>query len=300
MSPRHVSAPAAATTATRGRVIERAGEQLDPTHNIPPAPRQVKAPSVASVLDQALMLAARGLPCFPCGTNKCPTTPHGFLDASADLAAVRNLWATHPGELVGVRTGATSGLDVLDIDRKHEQAARWWSAHRDRLRATRVHRTRSGGLHLLFEHAPGLRCSASKIVPGVDVRGDGGYIIWWPAAELPVLCEAPVAPWPAWLLMRLVPQPRPVPPPTGVTVPDPHALAQLARLVADAPEGRRNALAFWAACRAGEMVASGLLSMATAVAVITEAAICAGLPRTEAERTARSGVHIGGGLGRAR
>jgi hypothetical protein len=35
-------------------------------------------------------------------------------------------------------------------------------------------------LHFFFQHAPGLRCSRGLIAPGVDVRADGGYVIWWP------------------------------------------------------------------------------------------------------------------------
>jgi hypothetical protein len=71
------------------------------------------------------------------------------------------------------------------------------------------------------------------------------------------------------------------------------------QLVANAPEGKRNRLTYWAACRTGEMVASGLLAAETASAIISEAAIHAGLPRGEAERTARSGIHAteGGGRG---
>jgi hypothetical protein len=65
-------------------------------------------------------------------------------------------------------------------------------------------------------------------------------------------------------------------------------------MVAGAREGERNSLTFWCACRAGEMVAAGVLSATTAIAVIAEAATRSGLPRTEAERTARSGVVTGG------
>jgi hypothetical protein len=79
-------------------------------------------------------------------------------------------------------------------------------------------------------------------------------------------------------------------------VPDDHALARLVRLVAGAREGERNDLTYWAACRAGEMVASGLLGAETAAAVIAEAATRAGLPRAEAERTACSGIRTIGGL----
>jgi hypothetical protein len=247
---------------------------------------------IARALNAALMLASDGRQCFPCAPNKRPASPHGFLDASADAVALRELWSKCPGQLVGVRTGDTSGIDLLDLDRKHRQAAEWWTAHRHRLPVTRVHRTRSGGLHLLFQHAAGMRCSAGKLAPGIDVRGDGGYVVWWPVAGLPVLRDAPCVPWPEWLRAQLLSPPRSVVP--RITVPDGHALVGLIRLVAGAREGERNHLTYWAACRAGEMVASGLLGADAAVALIAEAATRAGLPRLEAERTARSGIRTGG------
>jgi hypothetical protein len=52
---------------------------------------------------------------------------------------------------------------------------------------------------LFFQHQRGLRCSTSKIELGVDVRADGGYVVWWPASGGRVLCEGPIAPWPASL-----------------------------------------------------------------------------------------------------
>lgn len=254
----------------------------------------VSAKTIERALGGALMLASEGRLCFPCAGSKRPTTPRGFHDASADPAALRELWSKCPGQLVGVRTGNASNIDVLDLDPKHREAAEWWTAHRDSLPATRVHRTRSGGLHLLFQHAFDIRCSASKIAPGVDVRGDGGYVIWWPIAGLPVLREATLARWPEWLRTQLVSPHRPAA--SRATVPDCRALTRLVRLVAGAREGERNDITYWAACRAGEMVASGLFGADAAVALIVEAATRAGLPPVEAERTARSGVRTGGGL----
>jgi Bifunctional DNA primase/polymerase, N-terminal len=247
------------------------------------------ATSVTRALNNALTLAPMGLACFPCTYSKRPACKHGFHDATTDPAVLRELWAKHPGDLVGVATGEASGVDVLDIDPKHQEAVEWCKAHHERLPKTRVHTTRSGGVHVLFCHAHGLRCSASKIACGVDVRANGGYIIWWPATGLRVLRAAPLAGWPQWLLDQLMflVQPHPAP---RIVVPDTCALSQLVRLVASAHEGERNSLTFWAACRAGEMVASGLLDTESATAVIAEAGICAGLTRVEAERTARSGV----------
>jgi hypothetical protein len=140
----------------------------------------------AAALDAALALAAAGRKCFPCGVNKRPATPHGFHDAATDPAVVRQLWRQWPGPLVGVSTGEASGVDALDLDAKHPEAGGWWATHRARLPVTRTHRTRSRGLHLLFWHAAGLRCTAGVIAPGVDIRADGGYVIWWPASGLAV------------------------------------------------------------------------------------------------------------------
>jgi hypothetical protein len=193
-----------------------------------------------------------------------------------------------------VPAGERSGLHVLDIDIR-SGGRTWFADHHDSLPATRVHRTRSGGLHLFFRHQQGLRCSAGRIAPGIDVRASGGYVIWWPAAGCPVLSGLPAAPWPEWLRAQLSSPARP--PTLRVRVPNDHSLRGLIRLLASARSGERNSLTFWAACRAGEMVASGLLRADTAAEVIAEAASRAGLPFAEARRTAWSGIRAGGGLG---
>lgn len=159
-----------------------------------------------STLDHALRLAANGVPCFPCGPSKAPACPAGHKASTRDAIALAALWRAHPGILIGVPTGAASGFDVLDVDPRHG-GHMWEAEHRDRLPATRIHATRSDGRHYLFRHAAGVRCSGSKIAPGVDVRADGGYVIWWPAAGLDVQCHAEAADWPAWLLQTLRPPP---------------------------------------------------------------------------------------------
>jgi hypothetical protein len=248
-------------------------------------------------LQAALELAATGLPVFPCLADKSPATPHGFKDAVADPDGIRALWGQHPGELVGVPTGMVSGFDVLDLDIKHVEATTWWNEHRHRFPRTRIHQTRSSGMHLIFKRDDAMRCSAGKIVLGVDTRANGGYVIWWPAAGLPVISDAPPAPWPGWILAEFRPRPQPQMA-SIVRVPDERLLVRLVQMVAGATEGERNSLTFWCACRAGEMVADGLFSAETAIAVITEAATRCGLPRAEAERTARSGItRTGGGRG---
>ena len=57
----------------------------------------------------------------------------------------------------------------------------------------------------------------------------------------------------------------------------------------------QSRLTYWAACRAGEMVADGLLDAGSAIFLIAEAAISAGMTRYEAQQIARSGVRKGAG-----
>src|SRR5262249_4407804 len=128
-------------------------------------------------LQAALELARTGLAVFPCAHNKKPCTPHGFYNASKDASEVRELWRCHAGTLVGIRTGEASNVAVLDIDAKHAAARQWFADNRHRLLPTRAHRTPGGGIHLIFAHVEGLRCSTGKIVLGVDVRAEGGYAI---------------------------------------------------------------------------------------------------------------------------
>ena len=250
----------------------------------------------SQALKEALLLVERGVPCFPCRADKRPATLHGFKDASRNRNDLEHIWRRYPGPLVGVPTGEASGFDVLDIDKQHH-GDHWFLDNKSALLPTRAHRTRSGGIHLLFKHTEAFRCSAGKIAPGIDVRAIGGYVIWWPAAGLPVLSDMPVVAWPAWLRALLRSRPRPEF--QRITVPDQYVLMRLVRLIAGAREGERNKMTYWAACRAGEMVASGLLAADLAAAVIAEAATRAGLPRAEAERTAWSGVRTTGGIANA-
>jgi hypothetical protein len=241
---------------------------------------------------------ATGLPCFPCGGNKSPAIPGpgGHKHATADAAALRMLWRRYPGELVGVRTGEASGLSVLDIDGpKHPEADVWLAAHRGRLPATRIHRTRAGGLHFVFRHIPGVRTTRSRLATGVDTCAGGAYAIWWPAAGYPVVCDAAPAPWPEWLLRALRP-PAFLQPPiihdnkglVGNALRD-RLVQPLLRTVERAKEGQRHGTLFWAACRVGELITAGQVGSEWAAQQLAQAAATAGLPDIEARRTIADG-----------
>ncbi len=143
-----------------------------------------------------------GIPVFPCGSDKRPYTEHGFKDATTNLEAIDSWWAEYPDALIGVPTGRASRIDVVDID---PEGLGWYTEHADALAAARVHRTRRSGFHLLYrDPAVEIRNSASQIAKGVDVRGEGGYIIWWPAHGCEAVGDlADITEPPAWLLEKL-------------------------------------------------------------------------------------------------
>lgn len=242
-------------------------------------------------------LAAQGYAAFPCRLDKAPACPQGFKAASTDPAATAALFRRYPAPLVGVATGAVSGFSVLDLD-MGKGGDSWWEANRGRLPPTRTHETRSGGLHLLFRHVPVLRNTVSRLASGVDTRGDGGYVVWWPADGFTVLNPDIMAPWPTWLLQQLAPKQARKTPADLVTASSAFqeaSLAGLVRFISSASEGQRNDSVFWAACRAGQAVRAKVLSEEAAIGMIARAARDAGLPAREAEKTAASGVKTGMG-----
>ena len=243
-------------------------------------------------LEAALTLAATGLPVFPCRADKRPACPRGFKSASRDPTAIGDLWRRYPGQLIGVPTGEVSGFDALDIDPRHGGDA-WLETNRPHLPVTRTHKTKSGGQHLLFTHHQGLRNSAGRIAPGVDVRADGGYIVWWVAAGLPVLSDAPNADWPDWLV-ELARRPTALPTAGGAVAP--YAAAALASELAAlrvTPEGGRNDALNVAALRLGHLVGSGALDEPATRAALESAGLELGLSEREVRATVKSGLNAG-------
>lgn len=250
-------------------------------------------------------LEGRPLPIFPCYANKRPACANGFKDANDEPARIAALWGGRTGLLVAVPTGEVSGIAVLDID----AAGRNWLAENEhRLPPTRGHQTRSDGLHIVFRHRPGLRCSQGVIAPGVDVRAEGGYVIWWPVLGYGVEDRA-LAEWPDWL----VPQDGDRRPKTGAFVPvqmrdDAPGMGRqrtdnlvrrserILRCVEAAPVGTRNARLFWAARRFAEMIAEGAIRPWVAGQLLEEAARQCGLVRDDGIGAVRATIHSG--LGR--
>jgi Bifunctional DNA primase/polymerase, N-terminal len=226
-----------------------------------------------------------GYAVFPCREDKTPACSHGLHDASKDPEVITRLWRRGPGPLIGVATGAPSGVSVFDCDHKHPSAHDFWKANGQRLLPTRCFQTHSGGLHLLYADPEGIvRCSQggqNGLPFGCDTRGTGGYVIYWFATGLECRDHSPPAPWPEWLheAMR---KPEPLPQQTSIvaaTNPD-RALDGLLSTMAAAKEGNRNATLFWAACRCVEK--------GFATTALRAAAIQSGLDARSVDKTIAS------------
>jgi Bifunctional DNA primase/polymerase, N-terminal len=253
--------------------------------------------TIERALRYALHLAAQGVECFPCrDIDKRPVCPQGFKNATADANELKILWAHFPGALIGVPTGKR--FVVLDLDLQHVEAQAWYEQHRNALQPTRTHPTPSGGRHLFFQPHPDFRTTAGIIEHGVDTRGEGGYVIWWPGRKrrYEPMHRNVLAPAPAFLLDELA-KPAPDDPlaryaaqataqvftRNGAQQQSLTQLEAVLRTAAAAPEGERNATTFWAANRVIDMIATGEADD-SAVAALRGAAIQAGLTAREVQR----------------
>lgn len=116
----------------------------------------------------ALEYAEAGMPVFALRPgSKKPLQKGWQAMASSDTRVVEKTWAENPAANVGVLCG--NGLVVIDADDADAE---------DVIRDLGVPDTTSvrtaRGIHLYFE---GVSRNRGNLLPGVDVRGDGGYVV---------------------------------------------------------------------------------------------------------------------------
>ena len=139
------------------------------------------------MLQTALALIQHSLAVFPCRPRtKWPATAHGCKDASLDPDVIRDWWTASPHAGIAVATGAKSNCFVLDVDGLDGQhALDKLEAQHGELPRTLTVITPNHGMHLYFRPPPGVtvRNSVGKIAPGIDVRGEGGYVLAPPSVH---------------------------------------------------------------------------------------------------------------------
>lgn len=292
-----------------------------------------------SPLEAALAYAALGLPVFPvapvdrrsgaCGCKDGPACEsvgkHPLVrwtdKASTDPGQIAKWWrGWKPDANIGMPTGRRSGLIVVDIDPQHGGHLTRAALEKEGkvFPPTLAARTRSGGWHFAYQAPEGVQVPNTTAAlagvgatPGIDVRGDGGYVIVAPSIR-PIdpdprtgalrfgryawALQYTLAPAPSWVVTpkarpeRRIDGPESQPTSRDRPGPDPHkraaaALAGEVRRVSDSrDQGRNNAL-FQAAANLFEIVNAGYLNEAQVRAELTAAACAVGLGEGEIRQT---------------
>ena len=210
-------------------------------------------------LTAALSYARRNWPVFPLRpASKRPLSRRGFLDATLDPTLVSDWWRRRPDAGIGIATGGTAGLLVLDIDPAKGGADSLVGL--GPVPPTVECLTGGGGRHFYFQHPGGEVRSGVGLWPGIDLRADGGYVCAPPSShpsggtyswqEGSAPGDREVAPTPDWLLERLRNGKSPLPDPMRVF-----------------PEGTRND---GLASLAGAMLRRGMSATAVLSALLEE------------------------------
>lgn len=170
----------------------------------------------------ALKYAERGWAVFPLRARDKRPLPNnilsfngegGFKVATTDITKIEKWWSDWPESNIGVATGKASGIVVLDIDsgKGGDESLLALVGEYGKLPHTVESLTGGGGRHILFAH-PGIEIhnSSGLIGDGLDIRGDGGYIVvppsihpsgniyQWELSSLP--SQTALAEMPAWLI----------------------------------------------------------------------------------------------------
>ncbi|QDV19489.1 hypothetical protein Pan153_41550 [Gimesia panareensis] len=158
-----------------------------------------------------------------CGNEKCnyvakhPLTKNGVKDATNDPAKLKRYFSgNYESANIGLATGSTSGIVVIDID-SSGLSTQLEDAHTP---FPKTWKSKTGnGKHFFFRLPENvtIRNSQKKIDPVIDVRGEGGYVILPPSQHangkryewLNDPSETELADLPAWLLPLLTgPEPQ--------------------------------------------------------------------------------------------
>lgn len=120
-----------------------------------------------------------------CGDKACdrpgkhPITNRGVMDATTNVRQIRVWWGRHEGANIGLATGELSGVIVLDVD-----GPEGLQSLADKQMVSTPAVATGKGVHHYFRH-PGfpVKNSVRTLGKGLDVRGDGGYVIAPPSVH---------------------------------------------------------------------------------------------------------------------
>ncbi|MBZ9888105.1 AAA family ATPase [Mesorhizobium sp. BR1-1-3] len=285
-------------------------------------------------LETARWYTSHGIPVFPCHESeaeevdpatgeiitkpeKSPYTTNGLKGATRSSRIVDIFFGEkYPSAAIGVPTGDPLSAWVLDLDTHDGNDGHVWLAAMEKkhgaLPDTARAATANGGTHIFFSHVDGVRNRAA-IAPGVDTRGDGGYVLAPGSAMadgraykwlnhdghgLPAFAEAP-----QWLLDMVVNKHAEPEAPRTEYVYRPveeineryigRAIEDECAKVASAAVGNRGQQLYSSACALGELVAANALSRGAAEDELYRAAESSGVVKKDGPKSTRDRIKRG-------
>lgn len=214
-----------------------------------------------TLAEAAAYYARSGWPVFPLAGKIPYKDSQGYQDATTNLESIDAWWMSHPTANIGLATGERSGVIVLDIDPPEgyysiKELQTTYSPLPDTMRS----RTAHGGLHYFFQYPDDGNRYQNAVglagQEGVDIRATGGYVVLPPSKLYNRLSytwgnpEIPIAALPIWLCdLLLEAQQKKEKYPQGLRFAGSPGEHWLSQALAQAQEGKRNAVGFWLACQ---------------------------------------------------
>jgi hypothetical protein len=148
---------------------------------------------MSNLREAALRLANKGMRVFPCKVrNKEPLINDNLSRATTDENVIRGWWHSRDYN-IGIATGEGSGVWVLDIDGDEgENTLRELEAKHGTLPST-IEAITGNGRHLYFRWPAGTEIRNKQEdgeIPGIHVRGNGGYTVAPPSIHPSGRCYA--------------------------------------------------------------------------------------------------------------
>lgn len=162
----------------------------------------------------------------------------GYKDATTDEETIRAWYAKEPRANIGLATGRINNLFVLDVDGEQGEQSLAELVQKNGDLPDTVEVLTGKGRHFYFQLPEGkVRCSASRLGPGLDIRADGGYVVAPPSIHengnvyAGEVIREKIAEAPQWLLDLVV---------EGASIGTQLASKKNPNFASRLPEGSRN------------------------------------------------------------
>jgi 3-dehydroquinate dehydratase len=252
-------------------------------------------------LEQAILYAEKmKWRILPCNLEKVALLKDWTNKATCQADIITQWWKSNPNCSIGVACGPESGIWVLDIDLPDgPNTIKDWENNGLILPQTLTQETGSGGTQYFFKwNGKEVRNSSKKLGPGIDVRGDGGYVIVPPSGHLSgnnykwINKTQPVSA-PDWLYELIQKTKEPASNQCTSSSYGESALTQEIMKLSRATEGQRNETLNSASYSLGQLIAGGELERERVESMLLGVALGVGLKNKEANATINSGIIAG-------